>query len=116
MNNNIESLKQKIREFALERDWEKYHSPKNLAMALNVEAAELLEIFQWISEEESYQLSESQLSALKEEIGDVLIYLTGLADKFDLDPIGCAEAKIELNKTKYPSNIVKGSSKKYSDY
>ena len=114
--NNIESLKQKIRQFAQERDWERYHSPKNLIMALSVEASELLEIFQWLSEEESYQLDNSQLSQLKEEIGDVLIYLTGLADKFDLDPIDCAEAKIKLNEAKYPPHIVKGSAKKYTDY
>ena len=116
MEKNIELLKQKIREFARERDWEKYHSPKNLAMALSVEVAELIEIFQWVSEEESYQLNEGQFTALRDEIGDVLIYLTGLADKFDLDPIECAEAKIELNKIKYPSNIVKGSAKKYNEY
>jgi len=113
---NIESLQKKIREFAQERDWEQYHSPKNLAMALSVEVAELLEIFQWLSEEESYKLDDSQLSALKQEIGDVLIYLTGLADTFDLDPLECAEAKIKLNEIKYPPHIVKGSAKKYNKY
>jgi len=90
--------------------------PKNLAMALSVETAELMEIFQWLSEEESCQLDERQLSALKEEIGDVVLYLTGLADKFDLDPIECAEAKIKLNEVKYPPHIVKGSAKKYDEY
>lgn len=113
--NDIEALKGRIRDFARERNWEKYHSPKNLAMALSVEAAELLEIFEWLTEDESHDLSEGQLSALKEEIGDVLIYLTSLADKFGLDPVECAEAKIELNRTKYPPQLVKGSAEKYNE-
>jgi len=85
-------------------------------MAFSAKTAELMEIFQWLSEEESYQLDENQLSQLREEIGDVLIYLTGLADKFDLDPLECAEAKIKLNETKYPPHIVKSSAKKYDEY
>lgn len=116
MDKEIKELKRAIRQFACDRDWEQYHSPKNLAMALSVEVAELVEIFQWLSEDESYQLNESQLKSLKEEIGDVLIYLTGLADKFDLDPIRCAEAKIKLNESKYPVHVVKGSAKKYDQY
>lgn len=85
-------------------------------MGLNVEAAELLEIFLWLTEEESHNLPESKLAELKEEIGDIMIYLTNLANKFDLDPIECAKQKIELNKTKYPSELVKGSAKKYTEY
>lgn len=112
----MESLKEQVVFFAKERDWEKYHSPKNLAMGLSVEASELLEIFLWLSEEESQNLSESKLAELKEEIGDVMIYLTNIANKFGLDPIECAKQKIELNKKKYPSELVKGSSKKYTEY
>lgn len=112
----MESLKEQIKIFARERDWDKYHSPKNLAMALSVEASELSEIFMWLSEKESRNLSESKLANLKEEIGDVMIYLTNLASKFDLDPIECAMQKIQLNKSKYPSELVRGSAKKYSEY
>ena len=112
----MNSLKEQVVLFAKERDWEKYHSPKNLAMGLSVEASELLEIFLWLSEEESQKLPESKLNELKEEIGDIMIYLTNLANKFGLDPIECAKQKIELNRAKYPSELVKGSAKKYTEY
>ena len=112
----MESLKRKIKLFSKERDWEKYHSPKNLAIGLNVEASELLEIFLWLSEEESKNLTEDQIQNVREEIGDVFIYLINLADKLGLDPVECAKQKLELNKMKYPANIVRGSAKKYSDY
>jgi len=112
----MESLKKDLENFVKERDWDKYHSPKNLAMGLSIEASELLEIFLWLTEEESHNLSERKLTDLKEEIGDIMIYLTNLANKFDLDPIECAKRKIELNRTKYPSDLVKGSAKKYSEY
>lgn len=112
----MESLKKQVALFAKERDWGKYHSPKNLAMGLSVEASELLEIFLWLSEEESQNLPESKLADLKEEIGDIMIYLTNISNKFGLDPIECAKQKIELNKSKYPSELVKGSAKKYTEY
>jgi len=112
----METLFKEIALFAKERDWEKYHSPKNLAMALSVEASELLEIFLWLSEEESLNLSENKQNDLKGEIGDIMIYLVNLASIYDLDPIECAKQKIEINKRKYPSELVKGSSKKYTEY
>lgn len=112
----MESLKRELKAFSKERDWEKYHSPKNLAMGLSVEAAELLAIFLWLTEEESRSLSDAQLTNLKEEIGDVMIYLTNLADKFGLDPIVCASEKLKLNKSKYPPHLVRGSAKKYTEY
>lgn len=112
----METLKNDLEVFAKERDWEKYHSPKNLAMALSVEASELAEIFMWLSEEESKNLPNSKLVDLKEEIGDVMIYLTNLANKFGLDPLDCAKEKLELNKSKYPASLVKGSAKKYTEY
>ena len=112
----MDRLRDEIARFARERDWEQFHSPKNLAMALSVEVAELLEIFQWLSEKESYQLTEKQLGQLKEEIGDVMTYLTGLAARFNLDPIECAREKMEINKLKYPADRVKGRSKKYNEY
>ena len=107
----MESLREDIKKFAEERDWGKYHSPKNLAMALSVEASELLEIFLWLTETESQNLTKLQLKNLKEEIGDVMIYLINISSKFGLDPIECAKQKIELNMEKYPVSIVKGSSK-----
>lgn len=110
----MESLINELKMFAKQRDWEQYHSPKNLAMALNIETAELLEIFLWLTDEQSDNLDEKKLTNLKEEIGDVMIYLTNLASKFDLDPIQCAKDKLKLNKKKYPADIVKGSAKKYT--
>jgi dCTP diphosphatase len=112
----MEKLILEIRKFAKARDWGKYHSPKNLAEGLIIESSELLEIFLWLTEKESRQLDKMQLSKLKDEIGDVMIYLTNLADKFGLDPIICAKDKIKINKAKYPSKIVKGSAKKYTEY
>jgi len=112
----MNSLKKDLARFAEERDWKKYHSPKNLAMGLSIEASELLEIFLWMKDEESYFLDAKKLKNLKEEIGDVMIYLTNISSKFDLDPIECAKEKMELNENKYPAIIVKGSSKKYTEY
>lgn len=112
----MDSLRKQVSHFAKERDWEKYHSPKNLAMGLSVEASELLEIFLWLTEEESRNLPEGKINDLKEEIGDIMIYIANLANKYDLDPIECAKHKLEINRTKYPSELVKGSPKKYSEY
>jgi len=112
----MKELLLKIRQFVNKRDWKKYHSPKNLAIGLSVEAAELLEIFTWLSEEESYNLNENQLNHIKEEIGDIMIYLTNLADKFGFNPIDCALEKLKLNENKYPVDLVKGSAKKYTEY
>lgn len=100
----------------MERDWGKYHSPKNLSMGLSVEAAELSEIFLWLTEEESKNLNDNQLAHLKEEIGDVMIYIINLSAKFDIDPIQCAKDKLKLNESKYPASTVKGSAKKYTEY
>jgi len=112
----MKTLKKEISEFVKERDWEQYHSPKNLAMGLSIEASELAEIFLWLTEEESRKLNKTQFKNLKEEIGDIMIYVFNLCDKFNLDPIQCAKDKIKYNKKKYPVNIVKGSAKKYTEY
>jgi len=112
----MESLISEIKLFTKERDWEKYHSPKNLAIGLNVEASELLEIFLWLSDEESKNLTEKKIQHVREEIGDVFIYLINLAEKLGLDPVECAKQKLERNKMKYPASIVRGSAKKYSEY
>ncbi len=112
----MNDLIQRLREFARERDWEKFHSPKNLAMALSVEVAEIVELFQWLKEEESFSLDAEKTRMLKEEIGDVMIYLTKLADKFGIDPLEAAREKIRINEAKYPTEIVKGKAKKYNEY
>lgn len=112
----MQKLIDKLRTFARERDWEKFHSPKNLAMALSVEASEIVELFQWMTEEESYNLDPQRVQALKEEIGDVMIYLTNLADKFGIDPIDAAKEKVLLNERRYPSDMVRGKAMKYNEY
>lgn len=112
----MKELVEMIRKFDTERDWGQFHSPKNLAIGLSVEAAELLEIFQWISEKESFHLTENKQTQLAEEIGDIMIYLANLSDKFGINPIVAAKDKLKLNETKYPSDMTKGSAKKYSEY
>ncbi len=110
----MEKLKSAIKEFIKERDWEQYHAPKNLAMALSAEAAEIVEIFQWKRPED--QLNEEEGEALRQEIGDVLIYLIELADKFEIDIIEAAKYKLTLNQKKYPADLVRGKAKKYTEY
>ncbi|MBL4903397.1 MAG: nucleotide pyrophosphohydrolase [Desulfocapsa sp.] len=98
----MEKLRTELRTFASVREWQTFHTPKNLAMALSVETAELTEIFQWMEGEESREVDDSTLQHIAEEVGDVMIYLTMLADKFNLDPLQCAKEKIKINEKKYP--------------
>ncbi|MCI4624768.1 MAG: macro domain-containing protein [Candidatus Magnetoovum sp. WYHC-5] len=116
MSYNIDELKEKLRSFSHERNWDKYHSPKNLAIALLVEAAELVELFQWSSEEQSYQPTDDVIESLKDEMADVFIYLLNIADKFNVNIIEAAFNKIEKNEKKYPVDLVKGSALKYTKY
>ena len=111
---SMEALKEQIKEFIQARDWEQYHAPKNLALALNVEEAEILEIFQWKENQED--LTETEIESLKQEIGDVLVYLLELADKYQIDIVQAAKDKMILNEAKYPADKVKGKAWKYSDY
>lgn len=111
----MEELAQKLKEFAAERDWDQFHSPKNLIMALSVEVGEIVEHFQWLTEEESYNLPPEKIEKIKEEIGDVMIYLAMLADKLGIDPVEAAWEKISTNEVKYPVEKVTGSSQKYSE-
>ncbi len=112
----MKKLQNAIEKFADARDWEQYHCPKNLAMALSVETAELMEIFQWMETEESRKVSADTLNEIEEEIGDVMIYLAGLAAKFSIDPLQAAHKKMEKNERKYPAEKVRGKSKKYNKY
>ena len=111
----MQDLIKKIREFAKERDWEQFHSPKNLAMALSVEVAEIVEHFQWLTQSESLEIGSDKLKKIEEEIGDVFIYLTNLADKLGIDPLEAAKEKIKINERKYPINKAKGNSRKYTE-
>ncbi len=111
----MEELIRQIREFARERDWEEFHSPKNLAMALSVEVAEIAEHFQWLTQTESNNLDRGKLAEVEEEIADVLIYLTRLADRLGIDPIEAARKKMRLNAKKYPVEKSKGKAAKYSE-
>ena len=112
----MNDLINKIRKFRQERDWNQYHSPKNLVMALVVEVSELAEHFQWLTEEQSSNLPPDKLAEVKEEVGDVLIYVANLCDKLGIDPIDAARNKLEKNKGKYPVSAVRGKSFKYSEY
>ena len=108
-------LRDALRQFAAERDWDQFHSPKNLASALAVEAAELLERFQWLTEDESRKLSPADLAQVREELADVLNYLVRLADKLDVDLLEAARDKIVKNALKYPADKARGSARKYSE-
>lgn len=115
LEQSLAVLAARLREFAAERDWDQFHSPKNLAMALSVEASELMEHFQWLTEAQSSALPPEKLRQVREEIGDVLIYLTRLADKLGIDPVQAAFEKLEVNQYKYPADMVRGSAKKYTE-
>ncbi len=112
----MNNLRDTLRKFVAERDWDQFHSPKNLSMALSIEASELMEHFQWLTEEQSRSLAPEKLAQVRDEMADVLVYLVRLADKLDVDLIEAAQQKIEKNALKYPAAKVRGSMKKYSDY
>jgi len=114
--NSIESLRDILREFARERDWDQFHTPKNLSMALIAEAAELVEHFQWVDGETSHLLEEKVRPSVEEEIADIFIYLVRIADKLGIDLYQAAGRKIEINARKYPADKVRGSARKYTEY
>ena len=115
MSTDLDKLRDAVRKFAAERDWDQFHSPKNLAMALSVESAELLEIFQWLTEEESRDLPPITKAAAADEIADVLIYLLRIADKLAIDPVAAAQRKMIANAKKYPADKARGNNKKYTE-
>jgi NTP pyrophosphatase (non-canonical NTP hydrolase) len=111
----MDSLRGQLRDFAAARDWEQFHSPKNLAMAVSVEAGELLEIFQWLTEEQSRNPAPAVLAAASDEVADVLLYLIRLCDQLGIDPIAAAKRKFVANAGKYPADKARGNSKKYTE-
>jgi dCTP diphosphatase len=112
----MENLKGTIRQFVRERDWEQFHSPKNLAMALSVEVSEIVEHFQWLTQEQSRNLPPEKLREVAQEIGDVMIYLVELSDQMGVDPIKAASEKVSTNSSKYPADLVRGRAAKYTEY
>ena len=112
----IADLAERLRRFAAERDWDQFHSPKNLAMALVAEAGELAAEFQWLTEEQSRGPKPDELARIRAELADVLNYAVRLADKLAIDLIAAAHEKIADNERRYPVDRVRGSSKKYTEY
>ena len=113
---DLDDLRARLRAFAQARDWDPFHSPKNLAMALIVEAAELVEHFQWLTEAESAALPAGTRAAVGDELADVLVYVVRLADRLDVDLFAAVSSKLARNEAKYPADRVKGSARKYTEY
>jgi dCTP diphosphatase len=113
-NQHFEDLKQRLAQFAAERDWDQFHSPKNLAMALAAEAGELLEHFQWLTEAQSAELEPEEREAIALELADIQVYLVRLADKLGVDLVAAAHRKIDLNAEKYPADSARGHARKYT--
>ena len=114
--NETSHLAASLDRFAEERDWQQFHTPKNLAMALTAEAGELLEIFQWLTPEQSLSLDDKKKAELADELADILIYLVRLSTVSGIDLMDAARAKLEKNKQKYPATKVKGDPRKYTEY
>lgn len=112
----LERLRRRMRHFVAERDWEQFHSPKNLSMALIAEAAELVEHFQWLTQEQSRSLPPETLREVAHELADIQIYLVRLADQLGIDLVEAANRKMDLNERKYPAERVRGSARKYTEY
>lgn len=112
----LDALRERLRGFVRERDWEQFHSPKNLAMAMIVEAAELVEHFQWATEQESREVTPEKCAQVAQEIADTFIYLLRLADVLGIDLIDAAHAKMDINARKYPADQARGRNDKYTAY
>ena len=112
----FEDLRRRLAEFAAECDWDAYHSPKNLAMALAAEAGELLEHFQWLTEAQSAALPDDARDAVALELADIQLYLVRLADKLGVDLVESAHRKIDLNAGKYPAEKARGNARKYTEF
>ena len=113
---SLEGLRQRLEQFAKARDWEQFHSPKNLSMALIAEAAELVEHFQWLSEAQSSALPPDKLAEVRLELADILLYLIRLGDRLGLDLVQAGNDKIDINEQRYPVDKVRGSAKRASEY
>lgn len=112
----LSELRELIRVFCAERDWDQFHTPKNLAMALSVEVAELAEQFQWLKTGEDSELDDRKRTAIRHELADVLVYLVRLADKCQVELGEAVLEKMALNREKYPADLVRGDCRKYTEY
>ena len=115
-NQTLEPLRKRLAAFAAERDWDQFHSPKNLSMALIAEAAELVEHFQWRTEQQSRELDSQTLDAVALELADIFIYLVRLSDKLGVNLLDAADKKIAINESRYPVDKVRGSARRASEY
>lgn len=115
MSQDLRELQIALRRFAEERQWQQFHTPKNLAASISIEAAELLEHFQWLTDEQSAQIPQERLQLVGHEIADVLIYLLQISDKLGIAPIQAAMQKLEINAAKYPADKSRGNIKKYTE-
>ncbi|WP_277185051.1 nucleotide pyrophosphohydrolase [Caballeronia sp. BR00000012568055] len=115
-SNELTQMRDMLREFVHERDWRRFHTPKNLASALSVEASELLEPFTWLATGDKTELDDAKLTAIRHEMADVLAYLVMLADSLDVDLHRALIEKMALNRAKYPADKVRGDARKYSEY
>jgi len=113
---DLARLRELVRVFVDERDWDQFHTPKNLSSALSVEAAELLEHFQWLQTGQAEELGADKLVQVRHEMADVLVYLVRLADKLDVDLMAAVQEKMVLNRAKYPADKVRGDARKYHEY
>jgi NTP pyrophosphatase (non-canonical NTP hydrolase) len=116
VSDGLSELRDRVREFVGERDWDQFHTPKNLAASVCIEAAELLEPFQWLQTGVSSELSDASREHIRHELADVLIYLIRLADKLDVELACAVREKLALNRAKYPADKVRGDARKYSEY
>ena len=115
-SDSLEQLREQLAAFADKRDWQQFHSPKNLCMALIAEAAELVEHFQWLTEKQSWQLEPGKKTAVSLELADILIYLVRTADQLDIDLIASALDKIKINEQRYPVDKVRGKARRAEEY
>lgn len=113
---DLDRMRDMVRAFVAERDWGQFHTPKNLASALSVEAAELLEHFQWLQTGERTELGDAKLEQVRHEVADVFFYLIRIADRLGIDLDAALQEKMVLNREKYPADKVRGSARKYTEY
>jgi len=115
VNDSIENLRRELSQFAQKRDWEQYHSPKNLSMALIAEAAELVEHFQWLTEEQSHSLEKKQLHEVSLELADIFIYLIRISDQLDVNLLAAAREKMAINEKRFPERSREDSVNYHAD-
>ncbi len=110
------ALRDDIRIFVEERNWDQFHTPKNLAVSLSIESGELLELFQWLGTGDSDELGATRFSSVRHELADILIYLVRLSDKLDVDLVSAAKEKLAINRAKYPTSLSYGNATKYTEF